>query len=92
MIDNIIHFILHKFIILGILVPIVLVLKFLLYRKLQNGTEKFHDFFYYTYANIATTHNRERKNDKQLQNSLFFILLFLLVMQFVLSIPMLLNS
>lgn len=91
MIETILHFILRKFIIIGVLVPAVLISKYVVYRKLKNGTENFTHFFYYTHANIATTHNRERKKEKKLQNNLFFILLTLLVLQVVISIPWLLN-
>ena len=92
MIDTVLHFILKNFIIIGILVPAVLISKYYVYRKLQNGTESFADFFYYTHANIATTHDRLRKKEKKLQNNLFFILLTLIILQFVISIPWLLNN
>ena len=91
MVDAIIHFILHKFIIIGFLVPIVLVLKFIVYRRLQNGNGHFLDFFYHSYSNIATTHNRERKKDKKRQNFLFILLIFLVFLQLILSIPVLVN-
>ncbi len=92
MVDNFLHFIIKKFIIIGILVPAILVYKYIVYRNLKNGSERVHDFFYYTYANIATTHNPQRKKEKQLQNTLFYILLILLALQFVISIPVMLTK
>lgn len=91
MIDTIIHFILRKFIIIGILVPIVLILKFVVYRKLQTSTSHLTDFFFYSYSNIATTHNPERKKNKATQNNLFILLLLLIVLQLILLIPLLAN-
>ena len=91
MVDTIIHFILRKFIIIGFLVPIVLVLKFIIYRRLQNGTGHPVDFFYHSYSNIATTHNRERKKDKERQNFLFILLVLLIILQLILSIPVIVN-
>ena len=89
MIDTVIHFLLKKFIIIGILVPLVLIYKLIVFKRLKNGTATFFDFFYYTHANIATTHNRDRKKEKQLQNYLFFILIVLLLLQLIISIPVL---
>ena len=87
MFDNLIHFIIKNFIIIGVMMPIVLVFKFLVYKRIQTNSTRFSDFFYFSYANIATTHNKERKKDKQLQNSLFIILIFLLLLQLILMIP-----
>ena len=89
MLDNIIHFIINNFIILGVLVPLVLIVKFIVYKRIKTISTRPTDFFYFTYANIATTHSKDRKKDKQLQNSLFIVLIILLILQLVLMIPFL---
>ena len=89
MLDNLIHFIINNFIILGVLLPLVLIVKFIVYKRIETNSTRPTDFFYFTYANIATTHSRDRKKDKQLQNSLFIILIFLLILQLILMIPFL---
>lgn len=89
MLDNIIHFIIRNFVIIGFLVPLVLVFKFIIYKRTVSNSTRPSDFFYFSYANIATTHSKERKKDKQHQNSLFIILIFLLILQLVLMIPFL---
>jgi|GEM_PF-2030735 len=92
MLDTIIEFLLKRFVISGIFIPIILIIKFRLYKKLENGTERFHHFFYYTYSNIATTHNPQRKKDKKLQNSLFIIFLILLFIQILVALPLILGN
>ena len=89
MLDNLIHFIINNFIILGVLLPLVLIVKFIVYKRIETNSTRPTDFFYFTHANIATTHSRDRKKDKQLQNSLFIILIFLLILQLILMIPFL---
>ena len=89
MLDNLIHFIINNFIIPGVLLPLVLIVKFIVYKRIETNSTRPTDFFYFTYANIATTHSRDRKKDKQLQNSLFIILIFLLILQLILMIPFL---
>ena len=89
MLDNLIYFIINNFIILRVLLPLVLIVKFIVYKRIESNSTRPTDFFHFTYANIATTHSRDRKKDKQLQNSLFIILIFLLILQLILLIPFL---
>ena len=89
MLDNIIHFIIKNFVIIGFLMPLVLIYKFIIYKRTKSNSTRPSDFFYFSHSNIATTHSKERKKDKQLQNSLFIILIFLLILQLVLMIPFL---
>ena len=92
MLDNLIHFIINKFIILGVLVPLILIIKFFVYKRIKTNSTRPSDFFYFTYSNIATTHSKDRKKDKQLQNSLFIIFIFLLILQLILMIPFISSS
>ena len=91
--ENAIYFFIENYLIAWVFVPIVLIIKSILFIQLNNEPQVgLTNFIYFSHPNVATTHDFELQHRKKFQNLLSGILLGLILLQVILAIPVLITS
>ena len=92
MLDFVLFFI-ENFMIAWVIIPVVLVVKAILFARIDDEKiTSWVDFVYYGHSNIATTHHHGVKSKKKLQNQLSVAVLVLIIIQLMLAIPVIIKG
>jgi len=81
MIDLIISFLIQQHFILLYLIPLVLIVKIVLFTKNRSRSWKFANFFYFDAGHIISSRSNYIESAKKIQNTLSLIVVVLAVIQ-----------